>query len=119
MARMDADTTDRPRTAKLATLYRMVMPGHVCPYGVKSKWLLESRGYTVEDRWLRTRAETDAARAKQALKMAESRLEDETRRRVDAERAADEEARLRRHAEEQLRAYQMRAAGMPSPPMTA
>lgn len=62
-----------------------------------------------------TRAETDAARAKQALKMAESRLEDETRRRVEAERAADEEARLRRHADEQFRAYQMRAAGLPSP----
>lgn len=62
-----------------------------------------------------TRAETDAARAKQALKMAESRLEDESRRRVEAERAADEEARLRRHAEEQLRSYQMRAAGLPSP----
>lgn len=55
-----------------------------------------------------TRAETDAARAKQALKMAESRLEDETRRRVEAERAADEEARLRRMAEERLRSYQTR-----------
>lgn len=55
-----------------------------------------------------TRAETDAARAKQALKMAESRLEDETRRRVEAERAADEEARLRKMAEERLRAYQVR-----------
>ncbi|EKM61673.1 uncharacterized protein PHACADRAFT_204842 [Phanerochaete carnosa HHB-10118-sp] len=55
-----------------------------------------------------TRAETDAARAKQALKMADSRLEDETRRRVEAERAADEEARLRRMAEERLRSYQSR-----------
>ena len=55
-----------------------------------------------------TRAETDAARAKQALKMAESRLEDESRRRVEAERAADEEARLRRMAEERLRSYQTR-----------
>ena len=43
-----------------ATLYRMVMPEHVCPYGLKSKWLLERHGYTVEDHWLRTRAETDA-----------------------------------------------------------
>lgn len=57
-----------------------------------------------------TRAETDAARAKQALKMAESRLEDETRRRVEAERALDEEARLRRNAEEQLRLYRVRPA---------
>ena len=43
-----------------ATLYRMVMDNHVCPYGVKSKWLLESKGYTVEDHHLTTRQETDA-----------------------------------------------------------
>ena len=50
-------------TAKHATLYRMVMPEHVCPYGLKSKWLLESHGYRVDDHWLRTRAETDAFKA--------------------------------------------------------
>ena len=49
--------------AKRATLYRMVMPEHVCPYGLKSKWLLESRGYQVDDHWLRTREETDAFKA--------------------------------------------------------
>src|SRR5689334_7306077 len=53
--------------AKTAILYRMVMPDHVCPYGVKSKWLLESHGYTVEDHWLRTRAETDAFKAEHAV----------------------------------------------------
>ena len=46
-----------PKTAVLA---RMVMPDHVCPYGIKSKWLLERQGYSVEDRRLTTRAETDA-----------------------------------------------------------
>lgn len=51
------------REAKSATLYRMVMPEHVCPYGLKSKWLLERHGYAVEDHWLRTRAETDAFKA--------------------------------------------------------
>lgn len=45
---------------KSATLYRMVMPGHVCPYGLKARHLLKSRGYTVDDRWLKTRQETDA-----------------------------------------------------------
>ena len=48
---------------KTATLYRMVMPGHVCPYGLKAKDLLERQGYTVEDHWLRSRAETDAFKA--------------------------------------------------------
>lgn len=61
-----------------------------------------------------TRAETEAARAKQALKMAESRLEDEARRRIEAERAADEEARMRRQAEDGLRVLQMRT-GISSP----
>ncbi|NCP12051.1 MAG: glutaredoxin [Sphingomonadales bacterium] len=42
----------------------MVMPGHICPYGLKSKHLLESRGYAVDDRWLETREQTDAFKAK-------------------------------------------------------
>jgi glutaredoxin len=44
----------------VATLYRMVMPTHVCPFGLKSKWQLERHGYRVDDRWLTTRAQTDA-----------------------------------------------------------
>lgn len=51
-----------------ATLYRMVMPDHVCPYGLKAKYLLEQQGFEVEDRWLRTRAETDAFRAEHQVK---------------------------------------------------
>ncbi|MHA4836545.1 glutaredoxin family protein [Sphingopyxis sp. MSC1_008] len=51
-----------------ATLHRMVMPGHTCPYGLKSKHLLESRGFTVDDRWLTTRAETDAFKAEHGVK---------------------------------------------------
>ncbi|WP_374601748.1 MauE/DoxX family redox-associated membrane protein [Arenimonas sp.] len=43
-----------------ARLHRMVMPGHVCPYGLKSRWLLRRKGYEVDDRWLTTRAQTDA-----------------------------------------------------------
>lgn len=46
-----------------ATLYRMVMPGHVCPYGLKARHLLRRQGYAVEDKWLTTRAETDAFKA--------------------------------------------------------
>lgn len=54
--------------AKQATLYRMVMDKHLCPYGLKSKDLLEREGFTVEDRWLRTREEVDAFKAEQAVK---------------------------------------------------
>lgn len=46
--------------SKTAQLYRMVMPGHTCPYGLKSKDLLEREGYTVEDHPLETRVDTDA-----------------------------------------------------------
>ena len=53
---------------KTATLYRMVMDKHVCPYGLRSKHLLESNGYKVEDHWLTTRAETDAFKAKHDVK---------------------------------------------------
>ncbi|MCF3595059.1 glutaredoxin [Rhodobacteraceae bacterium LMO-12] len=38
----------------------MVMPDHLCPYGLKSKDLLEREGYRVEDHHLTTREETDA-----------------------------------------------------------
>lgn len=43
-----------------AVLYRMVMQDHVCPYGIKSKDLLERRGFAVEDHHLTTREQTDA-----------------------------------------------------------
>lgn len=36
----------------------------MCPYGLKSKDLLERNGFTVEDHHLETRAETDAFKAK-------------------------------------------------------
>ena len=51
-----------------ATLYRMVMDKHVCPFGLKAKHLLEQQGFTVDDRWLTTRAETDAFMAEQNVK---------------------------------------------------
>lgn len=51
-----------------ATLHRMVMPGHTCPYGLKSKHLLESRGFIVDDRWLTTREEVDAFKAAHGVK---------------------------------------------------
>lgn len=50
-----------------ATLHRMVMPKHVCPFGVKALALLRRRGYTVEDRWLTTREQTDAFKAEHGV----------------------------------------------------
>lgn len=51
-----------------AVLYRMVMDKHICPFGLKAKHLLESRGYTVEDHWLETREQVDAFKAEHAVK---------------------------------------------------
>jgi glutaredoxin len=51
-----------------AVLYRMVMPEHVCPYGLKSKDLLRREGYRVDDRWLRTREEIEAFKAEHGVK---------------------------------------------------
>lgn len=49
-----------PTASPRAVLYRMVMDKHVCPYGLKAKWLLERKGYEIEDHHLTTREETDA-----------------------------------------------------------
>jgi len=53
---------------KQAILHRMVMKDHICPYGLKAKHLLKSRGFAVDDRWLTTRAETDAFKAEHGVK---------------------------------------------------
>lgn len=54
--------------AKSASIYRMVMPTHTCPYGLKAKDLLRREGYSVEDHWLTTREEQDAFKAKYDVK---------------------------------------------------
>jgi glutaredoxin len=50
-------------TDKSATLYRMVLPHHTCPYGLKARDLLERHGYRVDDQLLMTREQTDAFKA--------------------------------------------------------
>ena len=50
--------------AEHAEIYRMVMPHHTCPYGLKALDLLKREGYAVDDHHLTTREETDAFKAK-------------------------------------------------------
>ena len=50
-----------------ATLYRMVLPDHTCPFGVRAKAMLEEAGYDVDDQVLRTREEVDAFKNEQAV----------------------------------------------------
>jgi glutaredoxin len=53
-------TASAGASEQYAVLYRMVTPEHICPFGLKSKALLERHGYSVEDHYLKSRAETDA-----------------------------------------------------------
>ncbi len=50
-----------------AILYRMVLPDHTCPFGVKAKRLLEESGFQVDDRILRSRDEVDAFKAEHGV----------------------------------------------------
>ena len=60
--------SDRSTSAKKATVYRMVMPEHVCPYGLKTVDLLKREGFTIDDHHLETREETDAFKEKHDVK---------------------------------------------------
>ena len=60
---MSVAATERKR----ATLYRMVMPNHVCPFGLKAKHLLRAQGYDVDDRWLTSREAVNRFKAEQSV----------------------------------------------------
>lgn len=45
--------------AHRAVLYRMVMPQHICPFGLKSLDLLKRHGFEVDDRWITTHEEQE------------------------------------------------------------
>ena len=54
-------------TEQTATLYRMVLPDHTCPFGVRAKQMLEQAGYSIDDRILRSREEVDAFEDEQGV----------------------------------------------------
>jgi glutaredoxin len=59
-----SDMANHPAATKKAVLYRMVMPDHTCPYGLKARDLLKRSGYEVEDHHLTSREETEAFKTK-------------------------------------------------------
>jgi glutaredoxin len=62
-------SADGARAARpKAVLYRMVTPEHICPFGLKSRDLLEREGFTVEDHLLRSRKATDDFMAEQHVR---------------------------------------------------
>ena len=50
-----------------ATLYRMVLPDHECPFGVRAKQMLDRSGFEVEEHVLASREEVDAFKAEQGV----------------------------------------------------
>ena len=55
--------------ARKATLYRMVLPDHVCPFGVRALQMLQHSGFEVDDRILSTRMDVDAFKAEHEVDM--------------------------------------------------
>ena len=47
---------------RTATLYRMKLPTHECPYGLRAKEMLEQAGFDIDEHLLTTRDEVDARR---------------------------------------------------------
>jgi len=54
--------------SKSAKLYRMHTKDHICPFGLRSKDLLERQGFDVEDHKLTSREETDQFKDKHNVK---------------------------------------------------
>jgi glutaredoxin 3 len=50
-----------------ATLYRMVLPDHICPFGVRAKQMLERNGFDVDEHILGSREEVDSFKAEQGV----------------------------------------------------
>ncbi|TZF91524.1 glutaredoxin domain-containing protein [Cognatilysobacter lacus] len=58
---------DQEPTSQRATVYRMVLPDHVCPYGLKAVDLLTRNGFDVDDRHLTSREETESFKQEHGL----------------------------------------------------
>ena len=53
--------------ANKAVLYRMVLPEHTCPFGVRAKELLDANGYEIEEHILGSREEVEAFKSEQSV----------------------------------------------------
>ncbi len=50
-----------------ATLYRMVLPDHECPFGVRAKQMLDRSGFEIDEHVLASREEVDAFKAEHGV----------------------------------------------------
>lgn len=51
-----------------ATLYRMALPDHICPFGLKAKELLAVADFDIDEHILKTREEVEAYKTKEGVK---------------------------------------------------
>lgn len=52
---------------RTAILYRMKLPDHECPYGIRARQMLEEAGYDVDDRLLTSREQVEEFKAKEGV----------------------------------------------------
>ena len=52
---------------RTAILYRMKLPDHECPFGLRALRMLEEAGYKVDDRLLTSREEVDQFEEKEGV----------------------------------------------------
>jgi glutaredoxin 3 len=53
--------------SRTAILYRMKLPDHECPFGLRAKQLLEDAGYEIDDRLLTSREQVDEFEEEQGV----------------------------------------------------
>lgn len=54
-------------TTRTATLTRMVLPEHECPFGVRAKAMLEQAGFEIDEHILSSRDEVEAFKQERGL----------------------------------------------------
>ena len=62
---------------KTATLYRMVLPDHTCPFRVRAKEMLEEASYDVDDRVLGSREEVGTFEEEEGVDTTPQVIDDE------------------------------------------
>ena len=50
-----------------ATLYRMVLKDHECPFGVRARQMLEAEGFEIDEHILATREEVESFKAEHGV----------------------------------------------------
>jgi glutaredoxin 3 len=53
--------------SKQATLYRMVLSDHECPFGRRAREMLEAAGYEIDEHILQTRQEVEAYKSAEGV----------------------------------------------------